>query len=1700
MLYDLSAQPKFSFPTNSMVCNTAILSTDTASPITPNSNNFLVSVSPFCCPAQSTFNKSERLVTPQQPSLTPNPMQPDLVGRTNVNRSDMINTITCQYDTPTQSFGLRTPLMVTSGEVVEENTSVCMRHLGTPSYPSNDNPLVEFPSSFSKDVLYSRSGGGHRLTDLYKRGLDENDSPCAQSLRSQFAVTASNNSSALANMAGLYPVMMGVSTGRATNPPPPPLPPAVVATAVPLSTPRLVCNLGGKERRPCDICGDISAGFHCNAYVCEACKKFFIRSSKGDNYMKYTCTKSNCCEINKDTRTHCQKCRYQKCLRLGMVLPSEAVFPATDISEIPCRVCGAKSSGFHFGAITCEGCKGFFRRTINERESQRYTCRNGGNCTVTGATRNNCKSCRYRRCVAVGMSKDGSRIGRQPNAVKHRCAIEIEQIRSSYSKSSNKFYHPGPVAQPQSCRPMGMSDSVRLSEYQNRDGIQPHYASDVVPNVELACLRSTSLGSQPYASDSPNFPRDNSYRPSAESGSTTVVITSPVHQGEMVSGDLEFDRTHSRANIFALPEVTGCSLSTPCELAQCRCTSQRSRVDVCMRDIHRDETRKSPNGQSPPTDSSRKLSFELSPQLDDSELKIQNIILPEEGSKSPNCYVTVYQPIEENQSISSSSVTTELQTPIGLLHLSQAAQFYSQQEKARELSQRIMTNERKVTSESSTAGLKQTLQSFLASGSTQRDGMHYDERPSINESTNYYYPLEKGEKSEDRSDFTALTELWQNSRLKDSLLTGGTGWDTPGHLEQHPSGYAYINSADNEPPSSSGTIVLINGPEPVDASNYRHPEMNAPGKIGQQAVPKPEEFSVRPSQYQRSPGYLLNNHGVMRTVKNEFDMSQIQKQQRFLAFNKLNPRPETGLTVKSEPDSGMYQLRPNSQTEDVSARSSPSLPVPRTKASGPQHIYGERILCHPRADSSPRQSAYSSDLRYSNSPQRSNHTSPASCSKSHQSDPVTTNLLSPSHSGGSPYFSPGKFSHGRCMNICTSRRNSPCQQTDCSIQSFSHASSVQQVREIGTESSSKNHLTSPRLFGQSPHTSDQCISSSLQNQLHEELVGVDENTKAVISGRGSGNKIYFKKRRLHEEQTALVTHWLRSDEQDLSSSSTGKLETDTVRTSAMESGYLSGLDRNLFGEIIPSRKSTLQNMVHTKDQSVGLGADGTQETNPATLITKFLYQSREYPPTTADHSAQGSVCSTKGPQDSSGNRCHRTDNYSGNFETGSVHEIMESRTSQPRLLSLLEKVDLDNEFPEWFTQNFQVADQFTSSGSKPVSSSEMSRCPPPHVARGEIQSDYAHQSIRTTDSQHSEEISQHGMCPISPVQMNPLVPSSLDDGSERVQTAKLDSLRAETAEHPKFPQTLLKPLERLGSIQTRLLHQNNLADTVTDVIYSHLAFKGSMSLEFFTERVVRAAKHLCRCRRRPLVDTGFTGALTSDLIWSQVMEQFEVRAHQIIQLARAIPGFRDLSPMDMKTLVQQAMYPIMLIQLSKDYERVTSEYNFFDFTVSEREAIFDEFAVFRTIANQLKVTGDLLKSVSLDETETALLCSIELFHGGGELLGDSVKIESIYQHAISALRRHEQIRFASETRLQSILAIIPILHTMSTEHRTLVRQLRRERSDLRFPDLYVQLFQLDERGQEDGDDNKGEGREQEVGERTICIQSDTLTGNTTSSV
>ncbi|XP_060807491.1 nuclear receptor subfamily 2 group C member 2 isoform X2 [Amyelois transitella] len=69
-----------------------------------------------------------------------------------------------------------------------------------------------------------------------------------------------------------------------------------------------------------------------------------------------------------------------------------------------CIVCGDRASGRHYGAISCEGCKGFFKRSI--RKKLGYQCRGSMNCEVTKHHRNRCQYCRLQKCLACGMRSD----------------------------------------------------------------------------------------------------------------------------------------------------------------------------------------------------------------------------------------------------------------------------------------------------------------------------------------------------------------------------------------------------------------------------------------------------------------------------------------------------------------------------------------------------------------------------------------------------------------------------------------------------------------------------------------------------------------------------------------------------------------------------------------------------------------------------------------------------------------------------------------------------------------------------------------------------------------------------------------------------------------------------------------------------------------------------------------------------------------------------------------------------------------------------------------------------------------------------------------------------------------------------------------------------------------------------------------------
>jgi hypothetical protein len=70
--------------------------------------------------------------------------------------------------------------------------------------------------------------------------------------------------------------------------------------------------------------------------------------------------------------------------------------------DTKCHACGDKSTGSHFGGISCESCKAFFRRSVQRNRWEEYKCSYSGECKMNTSTRKICQSCRYNRCLSIG--------------------------------------------------------------------------------------------------------------------------------------------------------------------------------------------------------------------------------------------------------------------------------------------------------------------------------------------------------------------------------------------------------------------------------------------------------------------------------------------------------------------------------------------------------------------------------------------------------------------------------------------------------------------------------------------------------------------------------------------------------------------------------------------------------------------------------------------------------------------------------------------------------------------------------------------------------------------------------------------------------------------------------------------------------------------------------------------------------------------------------------------------------------------------------------------------------------------------------------------------------------------------------------------------------------------------------------------------
>ena len=114
--------------------------------------------------------------------------------------------------------------------------------------------------------------------------------------------------------------------------------------------------------------------------------------------------------------------------------------------DVPCKVCGDFSSGKHYGIFACDGCAGFFKRSI--RRGREYACKSGESerCVIDKTHRNQCRGCRLSRCIEVGMNKEAVQHERGPrNSTIRKQMVDLSMASAA---SQSPEFPPGLVRLP----------------------------------------------------------------------------------------------------------------------------------------------------------------------------------------------------------------------------------------------------------------------------------------------------------------------------------------------------------------------------------------------------------------------------------------------------------------------------------------------------------------------------------------------------------------------------------------------------------------------------------------------------------------------------------------------------------------------------------------------------------------------------------------------------------------------------------------------------------------------------------------------------------------------------------------------------------------------------------------------------------------------------------------------------------------------------------------------------------------------------------------------------------------------------------------------------------------------------------------------------------------------------------------------------
>lgn len=254
----------------------------------------------------------------------------------------------------------------------------------------------------------------------------------------------------------------------------------------------------------------------------------------------------------------------------------------------PCIVCGDKASGRHYGAISCEGCKGFFKRSI--RKQLGYACRGNKDCPVTKIHRNRCQFCRLQKCLAVGMRSESVQQERKP-------PDSEKKLPTTMATSTQRIYIRKDLNSPAAAIP---NFTNRISEIEDED---QKCGDNLLANLQERLIH-TDQGTVVLSSTLTNSQKGSSPAPSLISDLSTLasVVTTLASMGKNSGQEPDSDPNSSAATTTPTTTSSNGHLSSPSESTD----SVVKAFDTLARAVNHPQSQKQET-QTEPVDSDEPL-------------------------------------------------------------------------------------------------------------------------------------------------------------------------------------------------------------------------------------------------------------------------------------------------------------------------------------------------------------------------------------------------------------------------------------------------------------------------------------------------------------------------------------------------------------------------------------------------------------------------------------------------------------------------------------------------------------------------------------------------------------------------------------------------------------------------------------------------------------------------------------------------------------------------------------------------------------------------------------------------------------------------------------------------------------------------------------------------------------------------------------